>query len=256
MQKSSVSILKACALAISCVVSLAAPAAASGPHKESPAGAKPARANHDASRTKAGRRANAPSRGPAIQARARAESKNRRPHSTAQVHHGAAAQPALCEHDPVSIVTHEGATPVRVVLTLCDGRPAPGALVALGQWLGTPSPETKQPTPHARHEPGTQHDPMHLPLLARLQTIATQFPGKTLHLHPACNREAGRGAHARFHALDVSVEGTPMDRQVAFCRSLPDTTCGQIEGQNFLHIEPRQANAGHLFWVDLQPSAK
>ena len=55
---------------------------------------------------------------------------------------------------------------------------------------------------------------------------------------------------------ELDVVGLILHQQIAFCRSLPDTTCGQLDGKDFFHLEPRHVNAGHLFWVDLQPSSK
>ncbi len=240
------------ALAFSCILTVAVPAAAAGPHHDQTHAPKDNKhATSGTSHAKAGHHAGTSAKRRAIQARPTAESKTRRPTRTAQL---PAPAPEPCVHPNVTIAPKKGEIE-HLALTQCDGRPTHEALLAIDRWLGV-APKTT--TTRTRRHASTQETaaPGRVALLARLQALATAFPDHELHLHEACNRDAGRAGHARAEAIDVEIDGVPIDKQLEVCRTLPDTACGQIDGQPFVHLEVRRAGSGHLFWFDATNATK
>jgi len=236
------------ALALSCILSLAAPAAASGPprHAQTRTLQKNKHSRSDPGHPAAGHHASASSKQAAIQARHRAEGKKRRPSRTAQK-----PAPRPCLHDTVAI-SAKGAAPSEIVLTQCDGRPTHDAIEAVGRWIGLDAAGTDAAHRRSRHAANEQVRG----LVARLQAIATAFPKHPINLHEACSKEPGREGHAHGRALDVEVGGVEPARVVEICRTLPDTACGQVSGAPFVHVEVRRAGSGHLYWLDNHPPTK
>jgi uncharacterized protein YcbK (DUF882 family) len=56
--------------------------------------------------------------------------------------------------------------------------------------------------------------------------------------------------HQSGRALDVRIDGVSNEALVAFCKTLPDTGCGYYPNSLFVHIDVRDAGAGHVAWID------
>lgn len=56
--------------------------------------------------------------------------------------------------------------------------------------------------------------------------------------------------HQSGRALDVRIDGVTNEALVAFCKTLPDTGCGYYPNSLFVHIDVRDAGAGHVAWID------
>jgi hypothetical protein len=56
--------------------------------------------------------------------------------------------------------------------------------------------------------------------------------------------------HSSGRAIDFRVEGVKNEDVVAYCKSLGDTGCGFYPNSSFVHVDVRDAGAGHVSWID------
>lgn len=241
------------ALAFSCFITFAVPSAASSPHQHAqPKTLREAspRKHGDTAQKKTTHHTGASIKRSTIQARPRPEGKKRRPGPTAQQQHPAPAPAAACLHPAVRVAA-PGAEAESLPLTECNGAPTHQALTAVARWLDGSATKSSTPQRHGARVTAAQSG-----LVARLQAIATAFADHTLKLHAPCSGDAGRAGHQSGHALDVEVEGVSLDKQMEVCRTLPDTACGQIGGEPFVHVEIRRGASGHLYWFDTSEPTK
>jgi hypothetical protein len=91
-------------------------------------------------------------------------------------------------------------------------------------------------------------------LLERLESVIDHFrkPGQTPKVQVVSGyRPKSAGSyHQSGRALDVRIEGVTNEALVAFCKTLPDTGCGYYPNSLFVHVDVRDAGAGHVAWID------
>jgi hypothetical protein len=162
-----------------------------------------------------------------------------------------------CSKDPVEIV--RGPEVERFALTKCDGTIAPLAIEQLSILIrpgGTARPTA--PIAELAKKSGNElaHgirrvDPR---LVERIQTVAEHFgrPGAPAKLFVISGyRPASIGSmHGAGRAVDLRVEGAKNEDVVAFCKTLTDTGCGFYPNSSFVHVDVRDAGAGHVSWID------
>jgi hypothetical protein len=162
-----------------------------------------------------------------------------------------------CSKDPVEIV--RGPEVERFALTKCDGSVAPLAIEQLSILIrpgGTARPTA--PIAELAKKSGNEiaHgirrvDPR---LVERIQMVAEHFgkPGAPAKLFVISGyRPASVGSmHSSGRAVDLRVEGAKNEEVVAFCKTLTDTGCGFYPNSSFVHVDVRDAGAGHVSWID------
>ncbi len=162
-----------------------------------------------------------------------------------------------CAKEPVEIV--RGPEIERFELTTCDGSVAPLAVERLSV-LARPGGAAR-PTAPAEDlakkfgvdlAPGIRRvDPR---LVMRLQSIVDHFGRPSVPVKVSVvsgYRPSSVGSmHASGRAIDLRVEGARNEEVVAFCKTLPDTGCGYYPNSSFVHIDVRDAGAGHITWID------
>lgn len=167
------------------------------------------------------------------------------------------AAKAACTKDPVEIV--RGPEIERFELTKCDGTIAPLAQERLSILIrpgGAARPTApiaelaKKPGPELAH--GIRRvDPR---LIGRIQAVVDHFskPGSPAKLSVISGyRPASVGSmHSTGRAMDFRIEGARNEDVVTFCKTLPDTGCGFYPNSSFVHIDVRDAGAGHVSWID------
>ncbi len=162
-----------------------------------------------------------------------------------------------CSKDPVEIV--RGPEIERFMLTKCDGSPAPLAIEHLSVLIrpgGTARPTA--PFAELAKKDGKElahgirrADPK---LVERIQALADHFgkagaPAKLSII--SGYRPASVGSmHSSGRAIDFRIEGVKNEDVVAFCKTLDDTGCGFYPNSSFVHVDVRDANAGHVSWID------
>jgi Bacterial protein of unknown function (DUF882) len=142
-----------------------------------------------------------------------------------------------------------------VILTRCDGRPAPAAIEQLSilvrpMNVARPSALASRIRRAANREsvPGVKR--VHEGLVTRLQMIADRFRAQKITLVSGYRPTSLGSFHQSARALDFHVEGVRNEALVDFCRTLPDTGCGYYPNSSFVHIDVRPAGTGHVYWID------
>jgi hypothetical protein len=145
-------------------------------------------------------------------------------------------------------------------LAKCDGTPAPLAVDQLSI-LARPASAAKPKVPvdvlvksHGSElAPGIRRiDPR---LVERLETAIDHFhkagaPSRVLLVSGYRPKSVG-SYHQSGRALDFRIDGVPNESLVAFCKTLPDTGCGYYPNSSFVHMDVRDAGAGHIAWIDI-----
>jgi hypothetical protein len=163
-----------------------------------------------------------------------------------------------CAKDTVEVVA--GAESATFALTRCDGTAAPTAVEQLSI-LARPSSAAKPKQPLAVLAKGRGPDVapgirrIDARLVERLELVVDHFrkPGEAARVLLVSGyrpRSAG-SYHASGRALDLRVDGVTNEALVAFCKTLPDTGCGYYPNSAFVHIDVREAGAGHVSWIDI-----
>jgi hypothetical protein len=164
---------------------------------------------------------------------------------------------APCTKDPVEII--RGPEVERFELMNCDGTLAPLAVEHLSILIrpgGAARPTA--PIEELAKKPGAElaHGVRRVDqrLVERIQSVAEHFgkPGSPAKLSIISGyRPASVGSmHSTGRAVDLRVEGAKNEDVVAFCRSLMDTGCGYYPNSSFVHVDVRDAGAGHVTWID------
>ena len=92
-------------------------------------------------------------------------------------------------------------------------------------------------------------------LAERLELVADHFrkagqPPRIVLVVAEVARSAG-SYHASGRAIDFRIDGVDNEALVAFCKTLQDTGCGYYPNSSFVHIDVRDAGAGHVAWIDV-----
>jgi hypothetical protein len=165
--------------------------------------------------------------------------------------------PKACAKPAVEVVA--GAESVTFPLAKCDGAPAPTAveqLSILARPGGTPKPKQSPDALTKVHGPDLapsvrRIDPR---LVERLERVVDHFrkPGQTpkVLLVSGYRPKSAGSFHQAGRALDFRVDGVTNEELVAFCKTLPDTGCGYYPNSVFIHMDVRDAGAGHIAWID------
>jgi hypothetical protein len=166
--------------------------------------------------------------------------------------------PRACLKTAVEIVA--GGESSTFSLAKCDGAPAPLAidqLSLLARPGGAAKPKVTIDVLAKSHgtelAPGIRRiDPR---LVQRLETAIDHFrkqgqPAKVLLVSGVRPKSAG-SYHQSGRALDFRIDGVENEALVAFCKTLPDTGCGYYPNSSFVHIDVRDAGAGHVAWIDI-----
>jgi hypothetical protein len=179
------------------------------------------------------------------------------PERTARIQKGEKPEPRTCLKPAVE-VAGAGDT-ATFSLTKCDGTTIAQAvdqLSLLARPGSAPKPKiTVEALGKNRgHElaPGIRRlDPR---LLERLEAAVDHFrkaghAAKVQILSGYRPKSAG-SYHQSGRALDVRIDGVTNEALVAFCKTLPDTGCGYYPNSLFVHMDVRDAGAGHIAWID------
>jgi hypothetical protein len=153
-----------------------------------------------------------------------------------------------------------GAEEERFSLTRCDGSPAPQAIDRLSILLrpgNAQRPDEPIDALEKRKGPDVvtgirRVDPK---LLERLQQMVTHFgkAGQTSKVFLVSGyRPTSIGSfHADGKAIDFRIDGISNERLVEQCKKLEDTGCGYYPNSSFIHLDVRDAGAGHVSWIDV-----
>jgi len=91
-------------------------------------------------------------------------------------------------------------------------------------------------------------------LVARIQAVAEHFgkPNAPVKMSIVSGyRPSSVGSmHATGRAVDFRLEGVKNEDVIAFCKTLTDTGCGFYPNSSFVHVDVREAGAGHVSWID------
>jgi hypothetical protein len=161
-----------------------------------------------------------------------------------------------CLHDPVEFERGFGGDVQSVVLTRCDGRPAPHALEQISvlvRPMSAPKPSVETtPVRHGASQrewlPGVKL--VHEGLVARLQRVVDHFKVKKVTVVSGYRPTSLGSFHQSARAIDFHLEGVTNEALVAFCRTLNDTGCGYYPNSSFVHMDVRSLRTGHVYWID------
>jgi hypothetical protein len=144
-------------------------------------------------------------------------------------------------------------------LAKCDGSPAPLAidqLSILARPGSAAKPKVTVDVLVKNH--GTDLAPgirrIDARLVERLETAVDHFrkagqSAKVLLVSGYRPKSSG-SYHQSGRALDFRLDGVQNEALVAFCKTLPDTGCGYYPNSSFVHMDVRDAGAGHIAWID------
>ena len=169
----------------------------------------------------------------------------------------ALAKPAPCAKAPIEII--RGPEIDTFALTKCDGTLAPLAVEHLSV-LVRPGGAARPTAPLAElakkkgAEIAAGVHRVDERLAMRLQALADHF-GKAgapvkLSLVSGYRPTSIGSMHATGRAIDFRLEGAKNEDVVAFCKTLTDTGCGFYPNSSFVHLDVRDAGAGHVSWID------
>ena len=160
-----------------------------------------------------------------------------------------------CTNEPVVFERGFGGEVVPLVLTRCDGRPAPKVVEQLSllvRPLGVPEPTViTTPVRHGTHQewiPGVKL--VNGGLVSRLQKVADHFKGKRIVVVSGYRPGSQGSFHQSARALDFHVDGVTNASLVSYCRTLPDTGCGYYPNSSFIHLDVRPPHSGKAYWID------
>jgi uncharacterized protein YcbK (DUF882 family) len=167
-----------------------------------------------------------------------------------------------CVNAPVEIT--RGAEDEAFPLTKCDGSVLPAAVNEISVLVrpasaARPERPIDDVTKSDQLAPGIKR--IDGRLVERIQLVVDHFskPGKTAQLFVVSGyRPTSKGSfHATGRAIDFRLEGVENTDLVAFCKTLDDTGCGFYPNSSFIHMDVRDAGAGHVAWIDAsEPGGK
>jgi hypothetical protein len=164
---------------------------------------------------------------------------------------------APCLHAPIEVT--RGGESEAFALTKCDGSVAPLAVEEMSI-LTRPGNAAKPESSIAdlakksgeEIAPGVKR--MDARVIERMQLVVDHFAkeGKAPRLFVVSGyRPTSKGSfHATGRAIDFRIEGVENTDLVTFCKTLPDTGCGFYPNSAFIHLDVRDAGAGHVAWID------
>ena len=168
------------------------------------------------------------------------------------------AEPRTCTKPVVEVTA--GADSATFALTRCDGSLAPQAVEQLSI-LARPASAAKPKSPldklaHGKGPdvaPGIRRiDPR---LVQRLELAVEHFAKSVqaphVQLISGYRPKSAGSFHQTGRALDFRIDGVTNEALVAFCKTLPDTGCGYYPNSLFVHMDVRDAGAGHVSWIDV-----
>jgi hypothetical protein len=160
-----------------------------------------------------------------------------------------------CTNDPVVFERGFGGEVRPLVLTRCNGRPAPQVIEQLSllvRPLGVPEPTViTTPVRHGTRQewiPGVKL--VNGGMVSRLQKVADHFKGKRIVVVSGYRPGSQGSFHQSARAVDFHVDGVTNASLVAFCRTLPDTGCGYYPNSSFIHMDVRPPSTGKVYWID------
>ncbi|HEY6461884.1 MAG TPA: DUF882 domain-containing protein [Polyangiaceae bacterium] len=177
---------------------------------------------------------------------------------TARVQKTPKAESKTCVKSAIEVVgAGEAAT---FSLAKCDGTPVPSAVDELSI-LARPG---SAPRPKVTVETlGKSHGPLVAPgvrrldarLLERVEQAVDHFrkPGAAakIQIVSGVRPKSAGSYHQSGRALDFRIDGVQNEALVAFCKTLQDTGCGYYPNSTFVHMDVRNAGAGHVAWIDV-----
>jgi hypothetical protein len=187
-------------------------------------------------------------------------SKSSKSHAASPRHRVARVLPAApkapCLHDAVEFERGFGGDVQPVVLTRCDGRPAPHSveqLSVLVRPMSAPKPTVvTTPIRHGAMQkewlPGVKL--IHEGLVGRMQQVVDHFHAKKITVVSGYRPSSLGSFHQSARAVDFHIEGVKNEDLVAFCRTLSDTGCGYYPNSSFVHLDVRAPRTGHVYWID------
>jgi len=165
------------------------------------------------------------------------------------------AEPKACLKPVVEVVT--GSESASFSLAKCDGTAAPQAVDQLSI-LARPSSAAKpkmdklEKTKGPNVAPGVRR--IDSRLVQRLELAIEHFAkgsqAPRIQLVSGYRPKSAGSFHQSGRALDFRIDGVTNEALVAFCKTLPDTGCGYYPNSLFVHMDVRDAGAGHVAWVD------
>ena len=165
-----------------------------------------------------------------------------------------------CSKPAVEVVA--GSESATFPLERCDGEPIPASIDKLSI-LARPAGAAKPKEPLTGKPHGAEVAPgirrIDARLAERLELVADHFrkegePTRIVLVAPK-SRSAG-SYHASGRALDFRIEGADNDAVVAFCKTVQDTGCGYYPNGGFVHMDVRDAGAGHVSWIDVSKAGR
>ena len=143
-----------------------------------------------------------------------------------------------------------------IVLTRCDGRPAPEAVEQLSH---PGAPHERAPSLPAHHAGAACRRSARV--APRRQARRRRSRGSAAEGHrplPESKVTVVSGYRPRslgsFHqsakAIDFHVDGVSHEASWRFCRTLADTGCGYYPNSSFVHMDVPPARTGHVYWID------
>ncbi len=147
-------------------------------------------------------------------------------------------------------------------LERCDGEAIPASVDKLSI-LARPAGAAKPKEPLTGKAHGAEIAPgirrVDARLAERLELVADHFrkegePTRIVLVAPK-SRSAG-SYHASGRAIDFRIEGADNDAVVAFCKTMQDTGCGYYPNGGFVHLDVRDAGAGHVSWIDISKAGE
>lgn len=156
------------------------------------------------------------------------------------------------------VTFYRGTEEESFALTKCDGSIAPLAIERLSVLAraGAVKP-SRTPAELAKAKgpvlaPGVRRlDPR---LAEDMQRVVDHFAksGKAPNVHLVSGyRPTSEGSfHQSGHAIDFRLEGVENEAIVEFCKTLNDVGCGYYPNSSFVHMDVREAGAGHVSWID------
>lgn len=143
-----------------------------------------------------------------------------------------------CSKAPVEVVA--GSESAKLSLARCDGTAIPASVDQLSTFARPASAAKTKPV-----------DPR---VAERLEVVADHFRKEgqvpRIILTPGNKPRTSGSYHASGRALDFRIDGVANDAIVAFCKTIPDTGCGFYPNSGFVHVDVRDAGAGHVAWID------
>jgi hypothetical protein len=160
-----------------------------------------------------------------------------------------------CSKPSVEVVA--GSESAIFPLERCDGAAIPASIDKLSI-LARPADAAKPKEPLTGKPHGQEVAPgirrLDGRVAERLESVADHFrkDGQTTRIVLVAPKSRTAGSyHASGRAIDFRIEGVDNGAVAAFCKTVPDTGCGFYPNGGFVHMDVRDAGAGHVAWIDI-----